>query len=91
MKKVISNYQVTVTFALIALITSLNPIFLASKRTRLVGAGFVIFVMLISFLHEYLVNNAAVSIAQNKLKAGVALTNTVIGAIVYLIICAYVI
>ncbi|WEV51260.1 hypothetical protein OZX69_00610 [Lactobacillus sp. ESL0731] len=91
MKKTISNYQITMTFALIALVTSLNPIFLTSNKTKLVGSFFFIFVMLISFLHEYLANHTTVRFSQNKLKAIVALANTIIGAAVYLLICFYII
>lgn len=79
------------TFALIALVTSLNPIFLTSNKTKLVGSFFFIFVMLISFLHEYLANHTTVRFSQNKLKAIVALANTIIGAAVYLLICFYII
>ncbi|WEV37117.1 hypothetical protein [Lactobacillus sp. ESL0677] len=91
MKKIISNYQITMTFALIALVTSLNPIFLTSNKTKLVGSFFFIFVMLISFLHEYLANHTTVKFSQNKLKAIVALANTIIGAAMYLLICFYII
>ncbi|WEV70993.1 hypothetical protein OZY43_00720 [Lactobacillus sp. ESL0785] len=91
MKKMISNYQITMTFALIALVTSLNPIFLTSNKTKLVGSFFFIFVMLISFLHEYLANHITVRFSQNKLKAIVALANTIIGAAMYLFICFYII
>lgn len=91
MKKMISNYQITITFALIALVSSLNSIFLTSNRTKLVGSFFFIFVILISFSHEYLANHTTVKFSQNKLKAIVALANTIIGAIIYLLIYFYII
>lgn len=84
-KRLISSlaqkYQVTIVFALLAFITSLNRIFSYSSKTRLVGMFFIFFVTIISFCSEYLVNKTNLNFKYSTLKAFVALSNTLFAAI----------
>lgn len=84
------NYQITITFTLLAIITGFNRIFWYSFKTRVVGLFFICFVTIISFCSEYLVNKTTKSFKTSSLKALVALSNTLFAAIMLLIIYFYI-